>query len=104
MAAANVRFVLDESAVDALMRDREVRQALLSGGNILAIEAKRYAPRATGRGADSIHAQFAPGGKPEVQVSWDRRHFYMYFHEYGAAHTPEHAFMRPALQHAHFTE
>lgn len=64
----------------------------------VALDARAHAVRATGAGAESI--QPWPGRDatgPYADVSWDRDHFYMGFHEFGTAHLPARPAVGPAL-------
>lgn len=74
-----------ESAVDPQVRDVAAR---------IAADAQRMAPKRTGKGAASIHAEAQPDGS--VRVSWDPAHFYMLFQEFGTQHQTARPFLRPA--------
>ena len=57
-------------------------------------EMRRLAPKDTGEGAESIHAELDGSGE-FYRISWDRAHFYMYFTEVGTEIQPARPFMRP---------
>lgn len=54
-------------------------------GEQIAVGARALAPRETGQGAASIDWELTrePDGEMGVRVSWDRDHYYMWFHEAG---------------------
>jgi HK97 gp10 family phage protein len=74
-----------------------VTQALDKMGKAIAQDAKALAPRETGAGARSIHHEvgFDADGT-FVRVSWNRKHFYMWFHEAGTSKSNATPFLRPA--------
>lgn len=57
--------------------------------------AQAMAPKRTGLGAASIHAEF--GEQSSVDISWSRERYYMKFHELGSVHLPARPFLVPAL-------
>lgn len=60
--------------------------------------AQTAAPKATGAGAASIRAEGQITGRGAgVAVSWDRDHFYMFFHERGTRYLPARPFLEPSL-------
>lgn len=67
---------------------------LLPVGHRVAQRAAQQAPKRSGEGAASIHAEVVGD---EVRVSWDRQHFYLYFHEVGTSRMNARPFLRPAL-------
>lgn len=103
---------LDRSLVDEVVDSVELGVMLLDVGREVAHAAKPLAPRNTGAGAESLHAElhrgaptgaFASGYQPEddlptVYVSWDQAHFYMYFAEVGTEKQRATPFLRPALE------
>ena len=69
--------------------------ALLMGVAENVVErARQAAPKRTGEGAASIHAEEVDG---EVRVGWDRDHFYLGFFELGTSKMSARPFLRPAL-------
>lgn len=97
--ADDVRIVLHQRAIDDLARDPDMRVALLQESEPVVTQARRDAPKFTGRGAMSIHAEPVLDG-PEwtVRIGWDRERFYMYFQEAGTRKLPERPFLVPALE------
>ena len=90
--------VIDERAFEALVTGPEVRGYLLDVGDQVAEAAAQRAPKRTGAGAASIHAELADvDGQPECRVSWDEDHFYLAFHELGTEDQPARPFLRTAL-------
>lgn len=57
--------------------------------------AQVRAPKDTGAGAASIHAERRRSGHGWV-VGWDPEHDYMRFHEFGTEDMPARPFLRPA--------
>lgn len=98
MAGDDVRVELHQAEIDALKHHPGIRQRLLAVGGDVATDAARNAPHRTGAGAASIHPEpVDEPGEATVRVSWDRAHFYLFFHERGTQHLPEHPFLEPAL-------
>lgn len=94
---------MNNSEVDKLVRGVEVQQALMDGGQKLALEASQLAvslgliEAPSKGGAASIHPELViTQGVPEVRVSWDRKHFYMAFAEVGTEHERARSFLRAA--------
>jgi HK97 gp10 family phage protein len=87
----------------ALRYNPEVVEATRKMGNGIAGDAKHNAEALglieTGGGIKSIHAEvgFDSDGV-FARVSWDRRHFYMQFHELGTSHENAKPFLRPAAE------
>lgn len=95
---ADYRLVLDAAAVDDLLSDEETLDMLQEVGDTVADLARGKAPKMTGEGAESIHAEVEvddEGG--HADVSWDSDHFYLGFAETGTSHQPATPFLRPAL-------
>jgi HK97 gp10 family phage protein len=75
-----------------------VREELERQGEKVADRARARAPRASGAGAESIHAEIVKVGSAfQIRVAWDREHDYMFFHEVGTSKMPARPFLRPAL-------
>lgn len=90
-----MRTRLNPSLRDAVEATAQVDEDLRSRAEIVAAIARRRAPRNTGAGADSIHAERFDG-RPGYGVSWDRAHDYMRFPEFGTIYIPAQAFLRGA--------
>jgi HK97 gp10 family phage protein len=89
------RIHLDQAAIHELTMSEGTRLALKKVGDSVAERAAQAAPKRTGGGAESIHAEEAVDG--EVRVGWDRDHFYMLFAEVGTSKHAARPFLRPAL-------
>lgn len=60
--------------------------------------ARADAPKATGAGAASIRSEVDFSHlEPAVAISWDRDHYYMFFHERGTRYMPARPFLVPAV-------
>ena len=96
-----VRVDVDERAVRALSSSADMRDLLLDAGEPVVRHARALAPKDTGEGAASIREEAVLDGFVwTVRVSWDRAHFYMYFHDQGTKHIPARPFLEPALEAA----
>jgi len=89
---------LDSDAIADLMSDEEAQDLAQEVGDLVAERAADNAPKATGGGAASIHAETDVDDQSAfADVSWDPDHFYLGFHELGTEHQPAQPFLRPAL-------
>lgn len=77
-----------------LLESEGVMAGLERVGEQVAERAASAAPKRTGSGAASIHAERVGG---EVRVGWDRDHFYLLFSEVGTSRMSARPFLRPAL-------
>jgi HK97 gp10 family phage protein len=90
----DIRVVPDQRAIRALPETAAVGGAVLNAANSLVPGARARAPKDTGAGAFSIHAeQFLEPGEWTARVSWDREHDYMRFHELGTVSLPAQPFL-----------
>lgn len=97
--AVEVRLNLDAWAIDDLAYDDDVEDLLEEVGDDIADLAADLAPRRSGAGAASIHAETSlDSGGWVVDVSWDPQHFYMGFQEEGTERRPAQPFLRPAFE------
>jgi HK97 gp10 family phage protein len=108
---AGFRFRLDPRAVADLVYGDDMDDMLQEVGDQVAETAQSLAPKASGEGAASIHAEVhrgedsgafpstytPPDDVPTAYVSWDQEHFYMLFAEIGTEFQPARPFLRPAL-------
>jgi HK97 gp10 family phage protein len=86
-----------QHVMDDLVDSDEVVERMYAYGEAIAEEAKRLAPKDSGRGAESIHPEIVHGhGHRRVRVSWDKDHFYMMFAELGTVNEHPRPFLRPA--------
>jgi len=93
------RVVLHQTEIDALLRSPEMARALLEVAQPVVRDARVGAPKRTGAGAASIHAEdFLDGNVQTARISWDRNHFYMYFHNQGTRVLPARTFLEDALE------
>jgi HK97 gp10 family phage protein len=93
--ARKARIVVDQAAIDALESDPRVLAAIDKQVNPAVIaRMKHRAPKDTGAGAESIHAEPDPD-QPGFRIGWDPDHFYMSFAELGTEHQPARPFARP---------
>lgn len=82
-----------------LVDEHEVRDLATDIGERVARTATGLAPRRTGAGATSIHAEVVMDHPNwEVRAGWDRLHRYMYFHEVGTEHMRPAPFLVPSLE------
>ena len=84
----------------AVVQFPEVRRYVREGADRVAENARRRAPKRTGAGAASIHAEEVAGrfGGYEFRVSFDPEHYYMLFQEVGTEHQQAQPFLRPAAR------
>ena len=87
------RLVIFQREVDNLARDPHIQADLLVVGQKVAERAAALAPKKTGAGARSIHAEKEGN---EVRVDWDEDHAYMLYPEYGTRFQRAQPFLRPA--------
>lgn len=91
-------FDLDADAIADLAADEDAEDLAQEVGDQVAERAADLAPKATGEGAASIHAEVdVDDVSAFADVSWDRDHFYMGFKELGTEHEPAKPFLRPGL-------
>jgi HK97 gp10 family phage protein len=96
--ARDFELVWSARALDELLEDRSVLDRLQELGDEVARVAAERAPKLTGAGAASIRAEVGVDSQgPHVDISWDKDHFYLIFHEVGTEHQPARPFLRPAL-------
>jgi HK97 gp10 family phage protein len=98
---AEVSFTYFEAGERALRAGAEMRLMLQQAGDRVAQAARDTAPRGhpSHGGADSIHCETALGPTGwEAEISFDRAHYYLGFHEVGTEHMPARPFLRPALE------
>lgn len=101
---SGVTVKVDWDAVKAVLTEPQARAAITAAGEQFASVARGFAPHRTGAGAASIHGTLVEtDGVISANVSWDRAHYYMAFHESGTKFMPAHPFLQPALdQYAQF--
>jgi HK97 gp10 family phage protein len=95
---AQVEVVFNYEEIQGMLHDPTFRDELLAlvEPNIRAAQAA--APKRTGAGAASIHAEaILDGGEWVVDVSWTRERYYMYFHERGTRYMHARPFLVPAF-------
>lgn len=95
----DARVIVNQRELDALLRSPAARELLLDVSAPHVSEAQSRAPHATGAGAASIHAEpVLDDGQWAALISWDRRRFYMYFHEQGTRSLPARPFLVPSFE------
>lgn len=88
---------LNVSGIEAWAGSADAKRILENLGEQIAQDAKANAPRDTGAGAESIQHEVGEDSEGAyVRVSWDRDHFYMFFHEVGTSRKSARPFLRPA--------
>lgn len=93
------RLQLDRRAIAGIASDDEGRRATVAATEPVVTDARRFAPKRTGAGAASIHAEYGKDGRGwRGDVSWDAQHFYMQFQELGTRRQRARPFLRPALR------
>lgn len=93
------RLVLDRRAIAGIAADQSGRAATVAATEPVVTDARRMAPKRTGAGAASIHAEYGRDRRGwHGDVSWDQRHFYMRFAELGTRKQRARPFLRPALR------
>lgn len=91
------RIVLNRGAIEAIGK-QPAASILDDIGAQVAGRAAMQAPKRTGAGAASIHQETSVDEQSAVsRISWDDKHFYLYFHELGTSRMPARPFLRPAL-------
>jgi HK97 gp10 family phage protein len=88
-----MRSRLHPTAIAALNGHPAVLAAERRVADAIVDDAQHRAPRDTGAGADSIHAEEVDG---VWRVGWDAAHDYMRFPEFGTERMPAQPFLRPA--------
>lgn len=78
----------------ALVHKVQAQVALFSAAEAVVGHAQRRAPKDTGEGAKSIHAERVGD---HYRVSYDKEHDYMRFSELGTRKRPARPFLRPAV-------
>lgn len=93
-----LRVILDQAAIDELLYDADVKALVEEVGGMVADNAAAAAPKLTGAGAASIHAEVdADDQSVYADVSWTPDRYYLYFAEVGTSRQPATPFLRPAL-------
>lgn len=89
------RLVMRRGWENDLLRVAAVDEALHRVADEVAADAADAAPKDTGEGAASIHAEEVAG---EWRVTWDPEHDYMRYQEFGTEHMAARPFLRPAAR------
>lgn len=99
--ARDVRVVLHDRAIRALSALPALRGVLEATSRPLIAAAQGAAPKRTGAGAASIHAEAVlDGDEWSALIGWDREHYYMRFHELGTRTLPARPFLVPSVKGA----
>ena len=95
-----VRVEVHDRAFVELLHRPDFRDEIVDIGNgFVASEAALRAPKRTGFGASTIHAE--PVLEPDgwvARVSWSRDAYYLQFHEFGTQYMDEDPFLEPAAR------
>lgn len=79
-------------------RNQVIRKGLRAAGRPVVDEARRRAPRRTGKGARAIRSEVViKGESAEVRVGVSKRRYYLKFHETGTRHHRAQPWLKPAL-------
>lgn len=89
-------FILNTVEILKLGANPYVVRAIERQVQELTDELQLAAPKDTGKGAASIHAELIID-KAEWRVGWDPQHFYLGFHELGTVDMPARPFVRPVV-------
>jgi hypothetical protein len=97
--AGDTRVVLHQGAIADMARDPGIRPLLLEAAVPVVRGGQLAAPKLTGAGAASIHAEAVLDG-PEwtAHVSWSRERYYMYFVHEGTSRLPARPFLVQTLE------
>jgi HK97 gp10 family phage protein len=96
--SSEVVFDFNEGALGDLLHDSAIEALMQEAGDAVAANASSGAPKRTGAGAASIHAEVESDDQSAyADISWDPQHFYMFFAEVGTEHESARPFLRPAL-------
>lgn len=84
--AVRVRTEVNQVEIRAIGRSGGARRTVLDAARPIVARARALAPKRTGAGAASIHAEpVLQRGQWEAHISWDRRHGYMRFPDAGTS-------------------
>jgi HK97 gp10 family phage protein len=90
-----VRVAVNRREVRRLAHNSKFQTRAGRDAELIANYAAELAPKDTGAGAASIHAE-GPERDGSWRISWDLEHDYMRFQELGTEDMPAHPFLRPA--------
>jgi HK97 gp10 family phage protein len=97
--AGDMRVVVHDGEVRKLLDDPGMRGLMLETAQPVVSAASGGAPKRTGAGAFSIHAEAVLDGREwDALVSWTQARFYLRFHEMGTKSLPARPFLVPALE------
>lgn len=106
MAKNRTSYVEGADKLDAALKrigDRAtgllLKEATQKGANIIAAEARRLAPRKSGKLAEGIHAEIttSQAGRAVADVSFNRKQWYGRLIEKGSKNMAAKPYLRPAL-------
>lgn len=98
---SDVRVVVHHDAIQRLLTSDDARDMLRDASHPVVAEARARAPKDTGAGARRIHTEMVlDRDEWDALISWDREHFYLYWHEKGSRQLPARPFLVPALRAA----
>jgi len=95
----DVSVFVHELAIDAIHRDFGASRSILEAVDPYVRRARSEAPKATGRGAASIHAEAVLDRRQlSAHISWTRERFYMKYVHDGTQYMGARPFMIRALR------
>jgi len=99
MSDAAVSVVLDHAGLRAITHEPWVKDRMLEFGDLVAGNAAGHAPRRTGAGAESIHAEPVEETVGwTARVSWSTDRYYMRFQDEGTVYLPAQHFLEQGLR------
>jgi HK97 gp10 family phage protein len=102
--ATDVYVTVDDGGIRQILASEGARDVLLDAADPIVDAARALAPRRTGAGSASIHAQALTSGRGwTVRVGWTTRRYYMRFQDQGTRGQhpdPARHFMSIALEGA----
>lgn len=86
------------TTLDRKMQHSVIRKGLRAAVNPMVRDARKLAPRNTGKGAKSIRGRVnIRKGNGIARITWDKKYFYLRFHETGTRKMSARPFLRPAF-------
>jgi HK97 gp10 family phage protein len=94
-----VRIDVDELAIRSIKTSDDMRDYLMEVAGPITERARAFAPKKSGAGAASIHAEpHIEGDEWVVRIGWDHDHFYLYFRDRGTVYQTARPFLEQALE------
>lgn len=97
--SSGVTIVINQAGLRAITHEAWVKEKIMEYGEKVAGDAAGHAPRRTGAGAGSIHAEPVEETTGwTARVSWDEDHYYMRFQDEGTVHINAQHFLELGLR------